>query len=97
MQAEIDTTHTTRRIKILGVNAAGEEIGNSGMCAGRVLPWLQDTPSANVWATWHVTFRDVVILDQENRVIQVYNLTEHSLADPGNYSALRDSLIDAAR
>ena len=35
-------------MRILGVNAAGQEAGNALMCDGRTLPWLQDTQAADV-------------------------------------------------
>ncbi len=97
MQAEISTANPTTPVRIIGVNAAGEESGNDAICQGRILPWLQDTPQQNVWGAWQVTWRDVVILDKENRTIQVYNLTSHSLANSAFYSELRTILLDAAR
>ena len=43
-----------------------------------------------------INYRDVVVLDEENRVAVVYNLTEHSLADPADYDSLKAILRDAA-
>jgi len=83
-------------IEILGVNQIGHEAGNPGMCDGRDLPWLQDTPEQHVWSQWRVTYRDVVILDRDNAVAAVFNLTEHDLADPAEYAALRDLLLQLA-
>lgn len=97
MQHEVDTTTTARAVRILGVNGVGAESGNALMCAGRTLPWLQDTPQANVWSSWNVTYRDVVVLDAENRVIRVYNLTDHDLANAANYAELKAILVGAAR
>ena len=79
------------------MNQAGLESGNATICAGRSLPWLQDTPSANVWGAWGVEFRDVVILDAENHLARTYNLTSHDLAVPANYAELRSILLSAAR
>ncbi len=97
MQAEIDTTTTAHPVRILGVNAVGQETGNAAICSGRTLPWLQDTPQADVWTAWRVNFRDLVILDTRNHVINVYNLTDHNLADSTNYATLKSMLITAAR
>lgn len=97
MQKDIDAAQPPTPVHILGVNAAGEEADNALVCAGRLLPWLQDTPAQSVWGAWHVTYRDVVILDRENRVLQVYNLTAHNLGDPASYNELRDILLAAAR
>jgi hypothetical protein len=97
MQHDVDTVATARAIRILGVNKAGEERDNALMCQGRTLPWLQDTPAANVWTTWHVTWRDVVVLDADNKVVRVYNLTDNDLSDPAKYAELRSILLAAAQ
>ena len=96
MQTEISAQVTPRPLRILGVNAVGEDADNALVCAGRTLPWLQDTAVANVWGLWDVTYRDVVILDAENRVHAVYNLTQHDLANAANYQALKSLLLAAA-
>ncbi len=49
-----------------------------------------------MWASWGATWRDVRILDAENTVVAVYNLTEHDLAEPAHYDALRALLLEAA-
>ena len=96
MQAEIAAQITPRPVHILGVNAVGEDADNALVCAGRTLPWLQDTAAANAWGLWNVTYRDVIILDAENRVYAVYNLTQHDLANAANYQALKSLLLAAA-
>lgn len=101
MQRELDDSVTVRPIEILGVNGIGHE-GVSGeyndlICQGRSLPWLQDVDSVNVWASWRPEYRDVVVLDAGNHVVQAYNLTLHSLADSTFYKELRSILLDAAR
>ena len=100
MQREIDAAAipgTDSGIQILGINEAGQESGNAGMVQGRVLPWLQDTPQEHVWGgRWQIEWRDVVVLDAQNRRIAVYNLTLHDLNDPANYAELRDLLLAAA-
>ena len=83
-------------ISILGVNETGQESENALICQGRTIPWLQDNPTQNAWGNWHVNWRDVVVLDGENHVIAVYNLTSYNLADPANYTYLRDLLVQAA-
>jgi hypothetical protein len=68
------------------------------MCAGRTLAWLQDVTLADhsAWQLWHVTFRDLVVLDPDNQIVQVYNLTEHDLTNPAMYAELRQILLGAA-
>jgi len=62
----------------------------------RDLPWLQDTARDDVWGSWDVAYRDLVILDADNRKVAVFNLTEHNLDDPAEVDALRQLLLDAA-
>lgn len=96
MQGELRTSGEALEIRILGVNGAGLESGNDAICDGRSIPWLQDEADVNAWELWDVTYRDVIILDAENRPVGVYNLTEHDLGNSENYAELRKLLIDAA-
>lgn len=94
MQTELEA-EAPGAISIIGVNETGQEQANDQMTAGRTLPWLQDTPLVNVWASWQVVYRDVRILDAEGKVRSTYNLTVNDLGDPANYAALRQLLLDA--
>ena len=98
MQKDIDTLATAHAIRIIGVNAAGQESGNDGICVGRTLPWLQDVTLADhsAWQLWHVTWRDVVVLDPDNKIVHVYNLTSNDLTNPAKYAELRQILVGAA-
>ena len=96
MQKELGGVTTKQKIQILGVNGIALESGNAGMTTGRTLPWLQDTLAADVWNKWAVTYRDVIVLDQENRPVAVYNLTTYDLSNPSNFAALKSMLVDAA-
>jgi hypothetical protein len=80
------------RIRLLGVNAAGEEAGNALAAEVATIPLLQDTPEVGAWAAWAVTYRDVVVLDGDGAAVGRFNLTDNSLADPENRAALRDWL-----
>lgn len=75
------------------------------MIADRTTPWLQDVDSnanqvSDVWYDlWDVTYRDVIILNGQNEMVDVFNLTPPEGFDLGvaeNYAALHDKLIDAA-
>ncbi|MFM7200547.1 MAG: hypothetical protein ACKO6N_07135 [Myxococcota bacterium] len=83
-------------IQILGVNGVGYESGNASITSGRELPWLQDVSTQNVWVSWAVVYRDVQILDENNQLAGVYNLTEHDLSQPASYEALKNILIELA-
>ena len=96
MQKELDGTTTKLSIRIAGVNGTGLEASNASFVEGRKLPWLQDTATENVWSSWGVEYRDVVILDAANHRVGVYNLTIHDLGNATNYAELKSLLIGAA-
>ena len=80
-------------LSIVGINPKGYESGNSLMTEGRDLPWLQEVVDESVWGIWAVNYRDVVILDEENKVLAVYNLTQNDLNDDAKYNELKDLLL----
>jgi hypothetical protein len=84
-------------IEILGVNEFDQAASNSAMTAGRTLPWLQDTAQAAVWTNWNVLYRDFRILDSQNRLYAIYNLTQHDLAVAANRDTLKQLLLQAAQ
>ena len=96
MQNEIDGERWAVPAQILGVNEIGQEAGNAVACAGKDLPWLQETADHPAWSVWGVAYRDVIILDGSNRKVATYNLTEHNLSDPANYLELKGLLHAAA-
>ena len=108
MQDQLDAEMTAgqRPVEISGINAAGHEFGNPNITPGRHIPWLQDVATQNVWGTWRVNqvrpslpgvqWRDVVVLDERNHPIAVFNLTEHDLGNSANYAALKAILRAAA-
>jgi len=97
MQREFDAMTPNPGIQILGVNQVGQERDNNLMCDGKDIPWLQETMTEFAWIPWHVTWRDVVILDEANRKVAVYNLTTHSLGTAANYQELRTMLLNTKR
>jgi len=82
-------------VQLHGVNGVGFESGTDDMSELGDAPVLQDTEEELVWDTWDVTFRDLYILDDENRLHDVYNLTVHSLAVTENFEELRSMFIAA--
>ena len=84
-------------ITILGVNDTAFSSGNEAITEGRDLPWLQNTAEADVWNAWGVTYRDVWILDGENHLVDVFNVTANPLSDPMNYDTLKQMFLDAAQ
>jgi hypothetical protein len=96
MQAELALEATLLDVQILGVNEDGHQGGNAGICAGRTIPWLQDLGANGVWSSWGVGYRDVYIVDETNRLLDVYNLTTHNLQLPSEYEQLKALLRTAA-
>jgi len=102
MQDELDADHGDLNIEILGINGLNNQLGNGLATATVDIPWLQDVDSDNdgqsdVWGNLLAyEWRDVVILDSENEVVSVYNLTENGLQDSDNYEELKSLFISAA-
>jgi hypothetical protein len=80
----------------VGFNSIGLEVGNPAMCEGRDLPWLQDTVEVRAEESWNPVYRDVVILDEDNVPVSVYNLTDHNLLEAAKYEELKAILLAAA-
>jgi hypothetical protein len=97
MQDELESEYPDLPIHLLTVNAIGHDGGNALIPPLGDLPFLQDDATALVWDSWHATWRDVIIVDGDNEVVTVYNLTEHNLSDAANYAELKALLVDAAR
>lgn len=104
MQGELESTYPILNIQIVGLNEVGQDPAgaNDLMMAGRTTPWLQDGDSngnqrSDVWYDkWNVTYRDVIVLNGQNEMADVYNLTSNDLGVAANYATMRDKLIDAA-
>ncbi len=98
MQKQLAAEGLPLAVQILGINPAGLESGNALVCAGRDLPWLQESTadSVSAWGAWGIVYRDVLILDPENEKVTAYNLTTHDLADSANFAALAGLIRDAA-
>ncbi|MBX2798331.1 MAG: hypothetical protein KTR31_11695 [Myxococcales bacterium] len=75
-------------VTIVGLNEVGRESANDTITDGRDLPWLQDTDEDMVWTLWGIEYRDVVVLDEDNRLVDVLNLTTNDLADAEHYDTL---------
>ncbi len=101
MQTEIDALETVRPVQILGVNEEGLEGGNASITSGRDIPWLQDVDAdhdgrSDVWTSWDVSYRDVIILDTNNVMVGAFNLTTYNLQISDNYDALTQMFVDTA-
>ena len=95
MQAEINLEDTTVPVRILGINEA-EKGTNTSFTEGRALAWIQDTPNTNVWRSWNVTYRDLWILDENNEVLSVINLTSENVTEAPVYANIKETLLNYA-
>lgn len=51
--------------------------------------------ASRIWEPWAVTYRDVIVLDGQNRAFGVYNLTANDLALDANYAAMKALILEA--
>ena len=89
---------------IIGINKFG--IGNSSsnlvISSGRDIPWLQDIDynennASDVWSdSWQVAYRDVVVLNDDNSIADVFNLSQYNLEIAENYNHLQMLLVITA-
>lgn len=96
MQNEFDAAQPSPPIQILGINSKSASSGNGAMTDGRDIPWLQDTTGEDVWGSWNATWRDLVIVNSCNEVVQVINITDHLLNLPSNYDMVKNALLAAS-
>ena len=89
MQLELDAEGLTTPIKLLAINEDGYESSLPGMASLGDIPLLQDTEEAQVWTSWEANYRDVIIVDTDGVQVGVYNLTQNTLSNEGNYAELK--------
>jgi hypothetical protein len=96
MEAELQKEHPELSVAILAVNLEGLEDGLPDVAKTGDLPCLQDTPKDDVWGAWGAEWRDVFVLNPDNEVEDVYNLTKNSLSVAEYYATL-EAMFVAAR
>ena len=97
MQAELDANHPNLDIEIFGINMIGTSSGASIFSSSLNLPMVQDDSTLGIWSDWGAVWRDVYILNENNELVLVYNLTQYSLSDSNNYNTLMQHFIDTAQ
>ena len=83
-------------VTIIGINEVGFESGNPLISSSGDLPMLQDVEAVNLWDSWAVTYRDVVLVGPDGKKVGVYNLTQNNLNNDTPYAELKAMLVDAA-
>jgi len=96
MQDDFSERYPSLEVQLIAVNEIGHSSGIDTAVEGRSLPLLQDDSTQRVWENWAVTYRDVIVLDGENKVSGILNLTDNSLGDAEHYATLEGLLLDAA-
>ena len=99
MQNDLTANYPGLDIQILGVNQVGRESGNWSIPSYGNIPWLQDVDQGgapDVWTSWGIDYRDVIILDTENVVVGTFNLTTYDLQNSTAYDDLTQMFVDAA-
>ena len=56
---------------------------------------LQDDNWSLAWDNWGATWRDVMVLDGENEIVGIMNLTGNSLGEAENRAELEALLLEA--
>ena len=97
MEADLAKKHPELAVSLLAIDAAGHEGGLPDLAKVGDLPCVQDTVKDDVWGSWGAEWRDVYVLNAENELTAVYNLTLFSLSEPENYATLEALLIDAGK
>lgn len=97
MQTELNAEYPNLAIQIFGVNQTGYTSGNSTVIQLGDVPWLQDNAQDNVWGAWDPTYRDVIILDEQNQPVGVFNLTINNLSQTSDFEALKSLLVTEAQ
>ena len=96
MQAELESSYPNLDIEIFAINMTGTSSGLQYFSSDLNRPVVQDDTATGIWNDWGASWRDVYILDQNNELILVYNLTTYNLSDSNNYNTLMQHFIDAA-
>ena len=81
--------------QLLAINERGHSSDIPIAVEGRELPLLQDDNRSLAWDNWGATWRDVMVLDAENEIIGIINLTDKSLGETENRTALETLLLEA--
>ena len=73
-----------------------KEAGNDLITVEGDLPWLQDTPETNVWDLWGVEYRDVILVDSNQVVVSIYNVSLNDLTKEQTYDEFYQLVVETA-
>ena len=85
-------------VEIVGINNPDDSANNHYVVAEeRSLPWLQDSATSSAWLSWKVVWRDLRIVDPQNRLVAVLNLSYNDLSFASNRTTVKQLFLNAAR
>lgn len=98
LQAQLVSENNLTKIRILGINAAGHESGNSTIIMNTTIPWLQDTAGADVYGAWGGQQLHLQILDTSNLHVSTWSHIAKPLgaANDANWNELKALLKSIA-
>ena len=96
MHAELESTYPNLDIEIFAINMPGAGSGTQSFTSDIYLPMVQDDNATGIWSDWGAAWRDVYILDQNNELVEIFNLTQNGLNNSSNYDSLMQIFIDTA-
>ena len=97
MYNELAQEYPELPITMFAINQIGAETGTSSFDETHALPMVNDNSTDNIWIQWESIWRDFYILNRNNELIEIYNLTEHNLNDPQNYQELKQKILTAVQ
>ena len=99
MQAEFNASEEGPAISIIAINEAGYGTPSNYEATGAKgsLPVLQDEAEINMWDSWEVVYRDVIVLNACGEKVGTFNLTSKSIQTEDNYAELKEMMLEAAR
>ena len=95
MAVELENSHPNLDVEMFAINMPGSG-GATSLASNIHLPMVQDTGSLGIWSDWGAAWRDVYILNENNELVMVYNLTQNNLGSSSNYNTLMSHFIDLA-
>lgn len=101
MQEELLSSDPGLQIQFFAINEIGFESRNDAAASGKDLPLLQDVDDdgdgqSDVWTSWDINYRDVVVVDANGEVFDTFNLTINNLANEDTYDELKEIVLEAA-
>ena len=82
-------------MKIIGLGKDQYYDDLEGMINGRILPWLQDSDSANypIWSNYGASQRDIFFLDYNGMIDTSFSITPYNSSNSEDVEYLKDIIL----